>query len=933
MLRFCASCGVTLACWAVWLVLGATLAALGYIATARELPVPDFMLRRAEAELAKAGLTFTFGRARLDPTGIVLLENVQFRSRSFEEPVLTCRLFYVRRDFWSVLAGRPIPDEIRLEGASLQLPAMLSPSGVVEPLMRDVAMVLRHEGQRWLVDQFNGRVGRLTVTAQGEVTPPSARTPGVTALTPDEIVGRALQIGRQLALNLPHLEAFEQPSLAVQLDSAPGVGNHAHLLFTATGAEHPGGLPLRLGPLAATGTLRLDGQDTRPLRLHVASGSASYEGDYRAEMVRAICTIDVQPEKFAARPRDALIAAGLVNVPDGTALGPVLRAELGRWPEVQTSVAAQISGEFIAAEVDAHLKAQSARVRAEGRASHELISRVLTRITPRAAPYFVFGDPVWFRAEAELDPGWKFARLSSRVDARRLDSRGVKITAARGRIDIEGMSFLAHDARVELADGFATGSYWMDFLTSDYRMLLDGQLRPVEINGWFRGDWWLNFWNARFAFPVAPPVANVEVAGRWKDPTQTVYFGRADAREAKVWGGEFERAHALIFLRPNFAHGLALAATRAGGTQRVNGTFRRVAGPGAPDLGRLEFDFESTADPAVLNGMLEGKLAEVLASLSFSAPPAVHAQGTLGAVPHYTFTGSAAGGLHFHGFPLESARVSGGVTGNDLRLDTIEFGVAGGKGSGKAAVYGPADYRRLGFDVYLNGADLVRSIRALQVFQASLPGEKAAAAADSKFMKRAEGGRLDVGLSATGQPGDLASFTGNGNAALTGAELGEIHLFGLLSQVLSGLSLKFSTLKLDAAHTSFRMEQGRLFFPDLKINGPSAVIDARGNFTFATKALDFTARFKPYEDNLNLLTAVVGIVLNPLTSILELKLSGPIGNPEWSVVVGGSKSHPESPAGQKAPPSPAPHHRQCEARAAKKLGRRLDRSGVPGRSG
>ena len=120
-LRFCASCAGTLACWAVWLVLGALLASLLYIATARELPVPDFMLRRAEAGLAQAGITVKFGRARLDPRGIVLLENVQFRTRSFEEPLLTCRQLYLRREFWSALAGRLTPDEIRLEGATLQL--------------------------------------------------------------------------------------------------------------------------------------------------------------------------------------------------------------------------------------------------------------------------------------------------------------------------------------------------------------------------------------------------------------------------------------------------------------------------------------------------------------------------------------------------------------------------------------------------------------------------------------------------------------------------------------------------------------------------------------------------------------------------------------------------------------------------------------------
>jgi hypothetical protein len=218
-------------------------------------------------------------------------------------------------------------------------------------------------------------------------------------------------------------------------------------------------------------------------------------------------------------------------------------------------------------------------------------------------------------------------------------------------------------------------------------------------------------------------------------------------------------------------------------------------------------------------------------------------------------------------------------------------------------VYGTGSQRLLGFDFYLNDADLARAIRAVEEYRANDSGQKAAPVTESAFMKRAAGGKLNVGLSATGRPGDLNTFVGNGNAALTGTELGEIHLFGLLSQVLSGLSLNFSSLKLDEARSSFRLDGGRLYFPDLRISGRNAVIDARGNFTFTSSALDFTARLKPYEDNRNLITGVIGIVVNPLASILELKLTGPISKPDWSIVVAGSSSAPETSASfPKIPP-------------------------------
>ena len=55
-----------------------------------------------------------------------------------------------------------------------------------------------------------------------------------------------------------------------------------------------------------------------------------------------------------------------------------------------------------------------------------------------------------------------------------------------------GPDFLAYDARVLMGENEAQGSYWMNFLTTDYRMLLTGRLRPADISGWFHGDWWLN---------------------------------------------------------------------------------------------------------------------------------------------------------------------------------------------------------------------------------------------------------------------------------------------------------------------------------------------------------------------------------------------------------------------------------------------------------
>lgn len=907
LIHFCGSCAAWVACWAVWLVLGALLAVLLYVAVAKELPVPGFVLRRIEGEMARSGLSLTFGRARFDPTGKVLLQDVRLRAAQFEDPLLTCRLLYVRHDFWSLLSGWTFPEEIQLEGAALQLPAMLAPGGTTEPLVRELAVTLRHRNHLWRVEQFAGHLGPLSLSLSGEFTPRRGGTaePDLQALT-----ARYLQFARRLAPVIDRLQAFDQPALALRIDTDAGGVNRATLLLTAAGARQPWGQPISLGPFAAGASLNFGHAGAQTVPVQVAIRRLDGPAGVSLTALRAVLRAELDPVTLTARAGELRLAAGAVATPEGELLGPILRADLSRWPSLHLEAAAQVDGEALAAGVEAELAVQSARVHLAGRANAETLNRVLARHTPRAAPYFVFDDRVAFDTDAVLAPGWKFDRLAAWVDTGRMDSHGVKIGYARGRIAIAGRDFLAHDVRLATGDSTARGSYWMDFGTTDYRMLLAGRLYPLAINGWFRSDWWSAFWNRWFVFPAAPPTAEVDIQGRWRDPRLGSSFVRAHTRNATIWGGDFDAADATVFVRPAFTHGLTLTGTRAAGSQQLTGSFKRFGVPGGRDTARFEFDFTTNADPAVLGRMLEGRADGVLASLRFTAPPTIHAWGALAGEdgtlrPDYRFTARAAAPLHYYGFPLASARVQGGVTGSDVVLDGIEFAAGGGTGAGKAALSGPTDRRLLSFDLFLNKARLGDTVHAVQEYQAARAGATGPAGPDSQFVRKAAGSLLDVTLSAQGDPADITSFQGKGQAGLTGGALGEVHLFGLLSQVLSAFSLSFSSLKLDSAHTGFEMAGGELLFSDLKVTGPSAVIDARGKYNFTSNALDFTAKFKPYDQPGSPLAAVVGLVISPLASILELKLNGPLGDPRWSFSVSpGSK--PAAPTPTPVPPAATP---------------------------
>lgn len=911
--RFCLSCAGTCLCWLVWLVLGALLAAQVYVLVARELPVPAFALRRLDARLAELGLAADFRAAQFDPSGKLLLEGARVRSRQFEDPLLHAGSIYVRKSIWSVLSGDRAPDEIRLDAATLNLPAPLSPTGMAAPLVSDLAATL-HLGDNLLrIDQLSFRAGNLAVSIRGDFQPPA--TPAREPADIPALIHRALQDARRLARELPQLEVLDEPRLDVQLSVRPGIGNVAELSLTAQGWRESDRVPLATGPLLARAIVRLDGRDPRPLRVQFTSRALRLGAAAATARLDGSAIFEFTPGVGAElHHASAELALADVEAFDERASVPVLDLHWTRGSPIEFALDVGIDGEAMSVRGTVDPERRIAAAEFDGRVAPSIVSSVLPVRAPKFAPYFRFGDPVIVHGSVAFAPGWRFDGLRTRVRVGRLDSHDVQITSARGRIDIDAEgNFLAHDACVVAGENHARGSYWMNFRSMDYRMLLTGALRPPHIAGWFRTDWWLDFWQ-NFSFGP-PPVADVDVGGNWRDVSRSLYFGSTDALEARVLEADFEVAHARVFVRPHFAHAFDLHATRAGGEQRAEGWFKRIADPVTRELEAFEYDLRGNLEPVTLR-RLGGPTAETLLEpWVFGRPPQIAFRGRTrfvdgASVPDLSFTGSANGGFSFEGFPIEQVDVRGTVRGDRVQLDPLRFQVAGGRGSGTASVTGEGRNRRLEFDVRIDEADMVRTIGALTEFEQQRKGTDEQAPANRELLKRASGGKLQISLAAAGPPSDLTLMEGQGNLLLTGAELGEIHLFGLLSQVLSGLSLNFSSLKLDTMRTSFRLANGLAHFPDLRVSGSTAVIEGKGDYRLKEQTLDFTARLKPYEENRNLFTAAIGIVINPLTSILELRLTGPIQKPNWSISFGSSGARDGAPpatgGGETAQPPPPP---------------------------
>jgi hypothetical protein len=155
-----------------------------------------------------------------------------------------------------------------------------------------------------------------------------------------------------------------------------------------------------------------------------------------------------------------------------------------------------------------------------------------------------------------------------------------------------------------------------------------------------------------------------------------------------------------------------------------------------------------------------------------------------------------------------------------------------------------------------------------------------------RFLSRATGGRLDAVLAAEGRFWEPLSFHGDGHLLITGKELGEIHLLGSLSELLSKSMFNFTSLRIETAQAGFKLDGRKVHFPQVKLLGPSASIVANGDYLLDARTLDFNASVYPLQESKLALPYGLGLLLTPISDFLSLRLTGPLEKPSWVFVLG-----------------------------------------------
>lgn len=897
-LRWCFSSVAHFLLWTVWLALAALLAVQIIVACSHELRLPRRVVQAFEDRLALSGLKISFDSASFDPTGHVMVDHLRVFTEGVEEPVATCESVFVKIDPWSLAIGNVEVQWIHGHRLTLYVPPMLSPSGRSDPVVEDVEIALTPGLREVQLDQFAGRAGRLALACHGAVRIPRNRLNVARApeLTISAAIGQYFQALRQLALWETRLQNVDDP--AVNIFLTPDDVRIARAKVTLTAREitldqNTTGLA-QLSYSAQVSDFRFDttlpllfGAQT-PFEARIAAGRIALNDGSVAQSIETKITGSIQTTPLRFTAWEAAADLGQIASRGIDVSAASLRVTSSQDKRVSADVSLRLQDVDWQVHADGDVKQGPVRVSAAGAISRSILTLVGERMGRDLTTLLVLDQPAHVSAESELGPNGKLAWARGKLSVDKVVARDVPLDHVEADLLYEGQSVQVSNIVLLQGENLARGSYSMDTATLDYRFLLEGKLRPVGIAGWFH-EWWPHFWG-NFDFTVAPPQADVDVQGRWRAPHLSTVYVFADCNSPIIRGVPFDRVRTTLFIRPDFYDGIELSVTRGAGKAR--GRFTRSVDLDKHGFRWMDFEVDSDLELQESARLFGQSGVEIVEPFIFEKPPRLKLKGHLegeaspaGEHENVDIEVASSGEFHFFDFPLSDLSCHATVQDHNIDVTGLKVRFAGGDAQGSAHVTGRGDSRRLSFDAALQSANIGDAIRILEEYSAKRRGEKPASA--SKFQQRIASGKLDLRASAQGLYKSAYSFTGSGTAELRGAELASINLFGSLSEAFRDSAvLGFTSWRLDSAKTTFTIEREKLVFPDLRMTGPTARLDAHGAYWLDAKSIAFNAKFYPFDQGKTLLANAIGLVLTPVSAALELKLAGSLDQPKWFFAYG-----------------------------------------------
>jgi hypothetical protein len=882
--RTVAHCGFLLAYLANG-ILSLVAASLLFLLFSREVPFPGFLTKALETNLETEGVRQEIESIQFDSRGRILLNGIRLYSKSYSEPLVIIDQALIKLDLHALFFGKVRAVGIWISDGNLLSPSVVSPTGIPREVLSDLSGFIRLAGGGIKIENVRFNSGKVKAMITGSVQLPERKVttepqPGLSAAI-EELIRQIPGIIR-IQDSITSLEA---PIARIEVAPNRNEGYDAKVHLMATGYTGSYGTTVR--GLNATVLIKTHRGKVSSIEAAGKIDSGERTGPMDVSSVLFRGHWNQLPTKQNPYPDKFEIGIGRLTGYKVTLRNITLSGNSAADARFAFQASSLFGREPIAIWGAVTPKTGSGVIALDGRAGSDWLEQASEIIGSDVTYYADLSARPIYRANVTIGPGWSWSKAEFEGMATNFLVRGVRLDDAyvRGYVTPSGISV----DQIEISQGKTNASiiYQDTFATRDYRFLVRGAMRPLAISAWFR-PWWEEFWTD-FDVPEKGGACDLSIQGNWLGFKQTLVTGHVDAKKLAIKSVRFDRVRANIFIRQHYFDIYDATATRPEGM--IKGEFQLLFKSGEKLPIEQHYSADSTIDlksAAMIFG--EGG-AKMLEPYVYETPPKVVVNGVVlrnGAEwnTDISIEIDTDKPFEYKEFPLETLRAKVRILNDRVELPMIKATYADGTLSAEAL----ADDGILSFDASLKDAAFQDAITTFGNYTRRNKLKLEGQLTGDSFAGQNPDGRLNIALKAEGGLGDFNSYNGEGRFDISGAELGKIHLFGVLSAAIQSTILRFSTLRFTKASSNFQVDQNEVFFPDLVITGPLAAIKGKGSYDIPTRNLDFQTRLFPFEHGGLPVFTILDTVLNPFSYFFEIKMTGSLASPKVRVKLGGSEN-------------------------------------------
>ena len=435
------------------------------------------------------------------------------------------------------------------------------------------------------------------------------------------------------------------------------------------------------------------------------------------------------------------------------------------------------------------------------------------------------------------------------------------------------------------------GSFSQSWNPHAFVFRIRGQCYPPDIKNWL-GTWWNKIWKD-FLFPGEIPHGDFKISGIWGgDIGNSRTLGYVETAELKYKDFNINESNIIVSVDDNFSKIFSNNLIHNRGTLSGNLTFPRKH-LNSPVFLSFNLDGQYPLNEArtIFGSAFEMAVSDINATnflCSASGEILMDSQGNSGS--NFKLNLESTTPFKVKGFEVSDLHGNIEKKAHITKCSFPKLKISNGK-------------EQLNFDLEKNGTedvvkvnfslkeankkllirDLIRARREGYIDQFS-KNEKTIVFKEDSISDK---GIVSIAFQAEGPIDNPLQFEGTGMINFKEPKIGQINLFGKISESLSNLKIPLPSgaFSFNELYIPFELNNESINFDDLRLTGPLSKITAEGQFNLSSGTMDLIARLSLVG---NISVPIVKNLIqlaDPLSKIAEIKITGNFQQPKWELLL------------------------------------------------